>query len=328
MSHKLKVGELKEQYMTDEEIWRVFTVVLSSKSVKSSTYKYVLMKSIIENLYQINDQYELTYNQLAYSFAKIYWNLVVHHNLVKQNRGPKNARAVTVIQEFQQKHAIPSEFSFDKIQETLQLKLVSFMKSVMKENVFGALYGDTRGQFYAFDHKLEVFRLHPVVHQFMLRYQRLLVNLVNYHMAVMIEELNENMNINFLLNKVESIAKRGSLKRFETILLSHFENKCFYCGKRLSERMGNIHVDHFIPWSFVQSDQIWNLVLACRTCNLSKSDKVPQRPFLDIIIDRNEQLYHMPTESTVLMENYKDKKVILLYDYSIENGFDTLWAPR
>lgn len=328
MSHKLKVGELNEQYMTDEEIWRIFTVVLSSKSVKSATYKYVLMKSIIENLYQINDQYELTYNQLAYSFAKIYWNLVVHHNLVKQSRGPKSARAVTVIQEFQQKHAIPSEFSFDKIRETLQLKLVSSMKSVMKENVFGALYGDTRGQFYAFDHKLEVFRLDPLVHQFMLRYQRLLVNLVNYHMAVMIEDLNENMNINFLLSKVESIAKRGSLKRFEAILLSHFENKCFYCGKRLSERKGNIHVDHFIPWSFVQSDQIWNLVLACRTCNLSKSDKVPQRPFLDIIIDRNEQFYHMPNESTQLMENYKDKKVILLYDYSIANGFDTLWAPR
>ncbi|MBS4218330.1 HNH endonuclease [Bacillus sp. FJAT-49711] len=296
MSHKLKVGELNEQYMTDEEIWRVFTVVLSSKSAKSSTYKYVLMKSIIENLYQINDQYGLTYNQLAYSFAKIYWNLVVHHNLVKQNRGPKSARAVTVIQEFQQKHVISSEFSFDKIQETLQLKLVSSMKSVMKENVFGALYGDTKGQFYAFDHKLEVFRLHPVVHQFMLRYQRLLVNLVNYHMAVMIEELNEN--------------------------------KCFYCGKSLSERKGNIHVDHFIPWSFVQSDQIWNLVLACRTCNLAKSDKVPRRPYLDIIIDRNEQLYHMPNESTQLMENYKDKKVILLYNYSIENGFDTLWAPR
>ncbi|SFA83680.1 hypothetical protein SAMN04488072_102214 [Lentibacillus halodurans] len=38
MSRKLKIGELKEQYMTDEEVSRIFTIVLSSKSVKSSTW--------------------------------------------------------------------------------------------------------------------------------------------------------------------------------------------------------------------------------------------------------------------------------------------------
>jgi hypothetical protein len=33
MSHKLKVGELREIYLTDEDIWRGFSIVLSSKSV-------------------------------------------------------------------------------------------------------------------------------------------------------------------------------------------------------------------------------------------------------------------------------------------------------
>ncbi|MBB6452569.1 5-methylcytosine-specific restriction endonuclease McrA [Salirhabdus euzebyi] len=328
MSHKLRVGELKEQYMTDEEIWRIFTIVLSTKSVKSSTYKFVLIKSLIENLYQVSDNNELTYDQIAYAFAKVYWNLVVHHNLVNQNRGPKHAKVVSIIKDFQQKHGIPSEFSFDKISDSLQLKMVAMVKTVMKENVYGALYGDTRGTFYEFDHKREYFRLHPNVLRFMRQYQRLIINLTNYHMAAMIEELNEVPSINYLLSKVESIARRKTLKPFEQILLHHFENTCFYCNKKLSDKKGSTHVDHFIPWSFVQSDQIWNLVLACSKCNSSKSDKLPKREYLHIIIERNDKLNKQVKPTFNLMENYRDKKIILLYDYSIRNGFDIIWSPK
>lgn len=131
MSHKLKVGEIREHYLTEEEIWRIFTIVLSSKSVKSSTYKYGLMKALIENLYQVNDNYELTYNQIAYSFTKVYWNLVVHHNLDKQNRG-KNAKVVSIIKEFQSMHDIPTEFSFDKINASLQLNLITKVTTLIK----------------------------------------------------------------------------------------------------------------------------------------------------------------------------------------------------
>lgn len=148
-------------------------------------------------------------------------------------------------------------------------------------------------------------------------------------MAVMIEQLNEVPSINYLLGKVESIAKRSSLRPFETILISHFEQKCFYCDKPLSNGKRNTHVDHFIPWSFVQSDQLWNLVLACPSCNSSKSDKLPNKIFLNYIIDRNNDLV-VKDEGNVkdLMTNYNNQKIMLLYDYSIKNGFDEIWSPK
>ncbi|WP_078552240.1 HNH endonuclease [Bacillus alkalicellulosilyticus] len=328
MGHKLRVGELQETYLTDEEIWRIFTIVLSSKSVKSSTYKYALVKALIENLYQVNEQYELSYDQLAYSFTKIYWNLIVNHELIHQNAG-KSARVVTIIKEEQTKHGIPSDFSFDKIDEAVQLILVKKVKSIMKINVYGALYGDTRGSFYAFDHQREYFKLNPVVYHFMLNYQRLIVNLTNYHMAVMIEALNEVPSINYLLGKVERLAERSSLRPFEKLLLQYFEKTCFYCGKTLSNAKRETHVDHFIPWSFVQSDHIWNLVLSCSHCNSSKSDKLPERGYLEFIINRNNKLVEKKEDPKVvnMMTNYKDKKIILLYDYSIKNGYDTIWTP-
>lgn len=327
LSYKLKVGELSEEYLTDEEIWRIFTIVLSSKSVKSSTYKYALIKSIIENLYQINDNFELNYNQLAYSFTKIYWNLIVHHNLLNQNRG-KPARVTSIIKEEQIKSAIPAEMVFDKIDESLQIRLTNNIKTTMKENVFGALFGDTRGSFYGFNHKEEILRLNPAVHSFMLNYQRIIVHLTNYHMAAMIEDLNEVPSINYLLGKVESIAKRSSLRPFEKVLLTYFSAECFYCGKSLGGVNRETHIDHFIPWSFVQSDHIWNLVLSCSRCNISKRDKLPLRSYLEGLIERNNDLtMKNDTKITTLMENYRPKKIIMLYDYSVKNGFDTIWRP-
>ena len=285
------------------------------------------MKSIIENLYQVNDDYELTYDQLAYVFAKVYWNLVITHNLDNHNRGHR-AGVVTALQDFQMKYNIPSDFNFDKINHTLQLKIVSKVKSIMKINVFGALYGDTKHQFYGFDHKREYFKMNSRIHEFMMTYQRLLVHLTNYHMAKMIEQLNEVPSINYLLGKVESIAKRSSLKPYENILLNYFEATCFYCGRDLSKTKVT-QVDHFIPWSFVQSDQIWNLVLACNRCNSSKSDKLPDRQYLNLIVERNQQLEEKVEEDKQsLLKNYKNRKIILLYDYSIKNGFDEIWIPN
>jgi hypothetical protein len=108
----------------------------------------------------VYDQFELAYDLIAYSFTKIYWNLIVHHNLINQNSG-KTARVVTIFSEEQTKNAIPSEMIFDKIPDSIQIKLMKKVKAIMKINVYGALYGDTRESFYAFDHKEEILKLNP-----------------------------------------------------------------------------------------------------------------------------------------------------------------------
>lgn len=327
MSHKLRVGELKVSYLTDDKIWRIFTIVLTTKSKKSATYKFGLLKAMVENLYQVNENYELTYDQLAYSFTKIYWNLVVHHNLEQGTRGSAVVNKLLKVKEL---HNIPSEMTFDKLESTVQLKTIKQVKMTMKENVFGALYGDTSGSFYSFDHKTEKFTLNKPVLIFMRKYQRILIDLINYHMAKMIEQLNDVPTINYLLEKVESIARRTTLKPFERVLVEYFEKRCFYCGKSLEKTTVQTHVDHFIPWSFVQSDQLWNLVLTCSTCNSSKSDKLPVRPFLNSIIDRN---HYLVNQQELLLQdqslaNYKEDKIIHLYDYSIQNGYEEIWVPK
>ena len=49
----------------------------------------------------------------------------------------------------------------------------------------------------------------------------------------------------------------------------------FYTGDELD--MDDISVDHVIPWSFMYSDDIWNLVLTSKSNNSSKSNHIPSK---------------------------------------------------
>ncbi|MBU3134392.1 hypothetical protein KPL40_18420 [Clostridium gasigenes] len=41
------------------------------------------------------------------------------------------------------------------------------------------------------------------------------------------------------------------------------------------EKLGNVSIDHFMPWSFIGHDKLWNLVPTFKNVNSSKSDNLP-----------------------------------------------------
>lgn len=318
---------MKADYLTDKEIWSHFNFIFSSKSKNSTTYKFVLIKSILENLYNVNDKLELNYSVLFSSFAKIYWNLVIHHNLNQINMTDKKAEVQKILLQVQLKYQIPTTLVFDKLSSELQLEIINKVKKRCKINVMGAIYGDTGCTIYDFDNLKEQLRLNSTFYSFMQRFQRVLNYLTNYHLAIFLEKFNEKGDTTNLLIKVENVSKRSSLDQFYQVLSSFYSVKCFYCGKSVKKE--SAHVDHFIPWSFVQADQLWNLVIACSACNLSKSDKLAEKLFLETVIDRNDTFISIPElRKREDMKVYSSKKLIDLYHYSVENGFNDFWVPK
>jgi hypothetical protein len=329
MSHKLQVGEMKAAYLTDMKIWGHFNFIFSPKSKNSTTYKFVLIKSLLENLYNVNDKLELTYDVLFASFSKIYWNLVVHHNLNQINMTGKKAEVQKILLEIRDKYKVPSStLVFDKIAHNIQVEVITKVKKKGKLNVMGAIYGDTDSTIYDFDNKRELIRINPSFYSFMQRFQRVLNYLTNYHLALFLEKFNEQGDTTNLLMKVENVSKRSSLNEFYMLLSSFYNGKCFYCGKEIKKKE-SAHVDHFIPWSFVQSDQLWNLVISCSSCNLSKNDKLAIEPFLYSLVDRNGELLKSQIVTQRLdMKVYTEKKLLELYQYSIDNGLTDFWSPK
>lgn len=269
MSWDLKVGEIKEKYITEDDIW-VSLNTFYFASTFTMSYKYGFLKSLIENLYNVNDRLELNFNYIFYSFTKIYWNLVVHHNFWQSNNPKQISSIQKVLIGYAKDYSIPKEMTFDKLPKELQLRVINDIKKYGKRYVIGAFYSDTNKFFYEFDLKKEYFRFNPPVYKFLQKHQRIIIYMTNYQLAKFLEKYNSIPNTNYLLDKIEVVSKRNSLKEYFQILSEFDEDTCFYCKKTLKKGIRAIHVDHFIPWSFIQNDHLWNLVLSCQTSGQSK----------------------------------------------------------
>jgi len=54
---------------------------------------------------------------------------------------------------------------------------------------------------------------------------------------------------------------------------------CIYSGQPLA--LDNLSLDHYLPWSFVTHDLLWNLIPTSRGVNSSKSNNLPDRKYFD-----------------------------------------------
>ena len=97
------------------------------------------------------------------------------------------------------------------------------------------------------------------------------------------ESIEIDEDLEFVLKK----KKRTQISRLRPVLNGYQEGVCFFCERKF-EINDSIHVDHLIPRDAVNHDQIWNLVLSCEDCNLWKSNHLPQKHFVQKLIDRNE----------------------------------------
>ena len=65
-------------------------------------------------------------------------------------------------------------------------------------------------------------------------------------------------------------------------------------------------VDHFIPWSFVMHDEIWNLMPMDSSLNSSKSNKLPQwEPFFQRFAENQHLLYKQILNSSKIGDLFK-----------------------
>lgn len=75
--YNLKEGQYEARSVSDDELWSAVSVVFTNKSKNDTSYKFGFLKSIIDNLYNVDSDLKLTFDQLFSKFGEIYWNLVL-----------------------------------------------------------------------------------------------------------------------------------------------------------------------------------------------------------------------------------------------------------
>lgn len=318
MSWDLNVAEAREIYLTEEDCWR-YTQQFLMHAHYTTTYKFILMKALLESIIEISDSGRLQFIQVTKHVTKIYFNLSITLKLQQLNSKEKTSSIDKVMKEFQMKYQIPDNWHFDKIPESQQNELIKQVDTVYKKYVYGSFYTSFGGTIYSFNKKEGWLQLAPQYIVFFEKYKRILITLTNFYLAKFLEKYNTKEAIQSLLNKVEFASVRQSLLEFQILLQKYGEHQCFYCKKTIKKP----HVDHFIPWSFVQNDVLWNFVLACPSCNSSKNDKLAHSTFLEKLVERNNSWRTYEEMST-----YSESKLIHMYDYAKLNGYVADWMPK
>lgn len=290
----LKRGEITSYNVSEDELWRLFNYVFSTGSKKRNTYKFGFLKAILDNLfsgYWDGEKYYLSYDLLFSKFAENYWNIIVKYNLKQQISDGKSdySRIENIFKEAVRLNDIVANLEFQSIDFNLRKILINKVKNSCKGYVIGALYNDLEGKVYSFDLNKNGISLSKNSYEFLFKYKTELEKLNYYAWARFMEKINDDSVLVRVLDKLElSTPRRKDLSVYRNILSKEFEEcNCFYCGRKL---INSIHVDHFIPWSFIKEDKVWNFVLSCSTCNLKKKDKLVSGNYIIRLINRNELL--------------------------------------
>lgn len=121
----------------------------------------------------------------------------------------------------------------------------------------------------------------------------------------------KNPSVPDIPNKLIKPALRNSLnkqrKNFWDIVVNELGSvDCIYTGKKLT--VGNYAFEHFIPYSYVSHDLIWNLIPADKSFYSTKGDKLPA-------LDKYFNPFFFLQESAIKIVKEKNPKNKFLEDY-------------
>lgn len=112
------------------------------------------------------------------------------------------------------------------------------------------------------------------------RHQYILRGFINWHLVRFLQK--NNPNVAAIADKLERRDNRDfkiANPFWKTYLAQHPKLTCIYSGQPVT--LDNLSIDHYLPFSFVAHDQLWNLIPTTKTVNSAKNDWLPDEQYFD-----------------------------------------------
>jgi transcriptional regulator with XRE-family HTH domain len=149
-----------------------------------------------------------------------------------------------------------------------------------------------------------------------------------------------NPSVPAVYNKLFPPQQRESLTnqtKFWKLILEHTEVRCIYSNLLLTT--DNISLEHYLPWSFVAHDQLWNLIPTFPEVNSAKSNNLPSNIYFNAFVamqHRGLMISHENIKSNIwnkYIESYiaelkiTDKNDILNFE-KLRNAYELIIMPQ
>ena len=133
---------------------------------------------------------------------------------------------------------------------------------------------------------------------------------------------NNNPEVPGLIYKLapmdEKMRKLGKVRKLWEGILDLHEIRDVFTGDPVQS--AKYDIDHFIPWSFVMNDELWNLMPMDSSLNSVKSNRLPQwDPFFDRFSENQFILYRLIQEKPAIHK---------LYEGCWRDNLHSIWAGQ
>ena len=279
----------------------------------SNTYKMGWSKSIVECCFEDDSEELIHFDRISMKMFKYYWNQTIFFDLQQGSNPNKPPTFVSYvkskIEEYQSQYGFqPKEF--ERIEDKVDVDL-KYLNRILIENVSYRFLevGGKDYDLYELDKKERIIRVkNPRI---LNEYSDILFEVINYRWVQILETYNSSPRI----SKKIKITDRGGVKRKPLGKFKRYlqltDKRCFISGEEFD---GDLSIDHLIPWSFMFSDDIWNLVFVKQGYNSSKSNHIVDESEIIKLEERNMKLLHRMKDEGMKDKNYSE------LEFSIKNN--------
>ena len=271
----------------------------------SNTYKMGWGKSIVECCFEDDSEEVIHFDEISMKMFKYYWNQTIFFDLQQGSNPNKPPTFVSYvkskIEEYHSKYGFqPKEF--ERIEDKVDVDL-KYLNRILTENVSYRFLevGSKEYDLYELNTKERTIRVKNP--QILKEYSDILFELINYRWVQILETYNSSPRI----SKKIKITDRGGVKRKPLGKFKKYlqltDKRCFISGEEFD---GDLSIDHLIPWSFMFSDDIWNLVFVKRGYNSSKSNRIVDESEIIKLEERNKKLLQRMKEKDMMDKNYSE----------------------
>ena len=298
-----------------------------------NTYKLAWGRAVVEcvtfdDYKVVDDKVVISFDSISYRMLKYYWNQLFFFKLKQspyKDKDPVICRDTEKLIEAYKTNtnsSIPiwfdeAEKHFLRSNKEVYDHTIKHISKTLHENVCWRFKNVPKGVVDIYDYNKDnsVILLDKRDVEELKNYSIVVSKLLNYKWAQLLEKYNFAPKIASKVNGIsETKLKRNNLNKYRDELLKEFEGReiiDFYTEKPISK--DEISIDHVIPWSFMYSDDIWNLVITSKTINSSKSNSLPTDNDIIKLKTRNKNIDSLLSGSfkiamdEAIQNNYVDK---------------------
>lgn len=294
----------------------------------TSTYKFYLFK-ILLNLAQKNKS-EITFEQIIRQMIYLSWNTIIDYKL---NLG-KGDNLQKIVEQIKRDYKINDKTPQIKIKKLIlnEIEITSVHYGLIKQvpyrliRPFYKIKTTTEAKinqkitimsqnsntaFYKIEKLNKTNESKLILNENWISYFNsnnvILNGWTNYKLIQFLEIKNPNVpNISKKLELNDRINLTNERKLYQK-LLNDVKLQDIYSNLKLNELTKEIDLDHFLPWTYVMHNNIWNLIPATKKSNIQKSNFLPSKKYFSKFTQQQLKIfkYCVTNKENKFLEQYK-----------------------